>query len=240
MREKRLLVVCAALVLATWPVRGDEKAGGKSEAGRTVTFAEGQWDAKQWTPLRLPAQESARAFTQKPDCIGTTTFTEEERKTGLDNVLLMIDSGTTEGEFEVVFRIGEEKGTAPGIFLSPTCKDGVLDAAICVFVADYTMAAWKAETDPTTGKTKYAHLVRTATWQDPKVKHVLRCRYSKKAKSVALRLDQSDVLVLKFPEYEINPCIGIWGCHGTCDYYSITMREGGTLEWSGHPPEGKP
>jgi len=239
MKTRWLFALCV-MVVVTSIIRADEKPGtGKSKADRTITFAEGKWDREKWTPLRLPEQQSARAFTQKPDCIGTTTFAKEEKKKHLDNVLLMTDSGTTEGEFAVTFRIGEERGTAPGFFLSPTCKDGVLETAIVVFVADYTMAVWRAETDPDAGKTKYVHLVRTATWQDPAVKHVLRCRYSKKRKSVALRLDQRDVLVLRFPDYEINSRIGIWGCHGTCDYYSVTMAEGGTLEWSGRPPEEK-
>ena len=54
---------------------------------------------------------------------------------------------------------------------------------------------------------------------------------------MALRIDESDVVVLRFPDHEINSRIGIWGCHGPCDYYSVTMKPGGTLEWSGHAPE---
>ncbi|NOZ21904.1 MAG: hypothetical protein GXP25_12550 [Planctomycetes bacterium] len=203
---------------------------------RTITFAKGQWDASEWTPIRLIEHTSTATFTQKPDCIGTNSFTKEERKKRLDNVLLMIDSKTTEGEFEVTFRIGPEHGTAPGVFLSPVVKDGVLQTTICAFVADYTMAVWLAKADPEAGKTNYTHLVRTATWQNPSKKHVLRCRYSKKRKLVALQLDQGDVLVLRFPEYELNSRIGIWGCHGTSDFYRITIRKEGTLPWKGVAP----
>ncbi|MEW6360404.1 MAG: hypothetical protein AB1696_29005 [Planctomycetota bacterium] len=209
----------------------------KKAAERTITFAKGQWDASEWTPIRLVEHSTTATFAQKPDCIGTNSFTEEERKKHLDNVLLMVDSKTTEGEFEVEFRIGPEPGTAPGVFLSPVAKDGVVQTTICVFVADYTMAAWMAKADPEAGKTNYTPLVRTATWQDPSKKHVVRCRYSKKSKSVVLKLDDGDALILRFPEYELNPFIGVWGCHGTSDFYRITIREGGTLPWKGEAPK---
>lgn len=207
---------------------------------RTISFAEGQWDATQWTPLRLPMQEEMQTFTQRPNSLGTNSFTEEQRKQGLDNVLLMTDTGTDEGQFEVVFRIGPERGTAPGVFLSPTCTDDVLETGIAVFVADYTMAVWMVKTDPETHVTGYDHLVRLARWQDPTVEHVLRCRYSNARKMVALQVDDSDVVILRFPEFEINSKVGIWGCHGTCDFYNMTIREGGTLPWSGSPPEPAP
>lgn len=238
MKKRMLAALCVTAVLGMLSHLAAVGAeGGQPEEGRTVTFAEGHWDAERWTPLRLPSHESTATFIQKPDCIGTNSFTEEEKKKHLDNVLLMTDTGTTEGEFEVVFRIGEERGTAPGVFLSPTCTGDALETAIVVFVADYTMAVWRVETDPETRETSYVHLVRLARWQDPTVKHVFRCRYSKSRKSVALRIDESDVVVLRFPDHEINSRIGIWGCHGPCDYYSVTMKPGGTLEWSGHAPE---
>jgi hypothetical protein len=204
---------------------------------RTVTFAEGQWDASKWTPLRLPMQETVATFTQKPDCLGTEGFTEEQVKAHLDNVLLMTDTGMDEAQFEVVFRIGPEKGTAPGVFLSPTCAGDALETAIAVFVADYTMAVWRAYTDPDNGETSYAPLVRLNRWQDPALEHVLRCRYSKARKSVALQIDDSDVVMLQFPDYELNSKIGIWGCHGTCDYYRITITPDGTLPWQATAPD---
>jgi len=231
MASRTLLLLLVALVcLAAWPAIAQDEE-------RTISFAEGQWDAEQWTALRLPLHPEVQSFIQRPDCLGTNSFTPEQKQQHLDNVLLMTDTGTDEGEFEVVFRIGPEKGTAPGVFLSPTYTGDALETGIAVFVADYTMAIWMVKTDPETRETGYDHLVRLARWQDSSVEHVLRCRYSNARKMVALQVDDSDVVILRFPELEINSKVGIWGCHGTCDFYSMTIREDGTLPWSGTPPE---
>lgn len=232
MTKRVRLVLClisATLLVAQLAATGAE--------GRTISFAEGQWDAAAWTPLRLPLHPQVQTFIQRPESLGTNSFTQQQREQHLDNVLLMTDSGTDEGEFEVVFRIGPERGTAPGVFLSPACSGDALETAIAVFVADYTMAVWLVTTDPETRETQYDHLVRLARWQDPSVQHVLRCRYSNARKMVALQVDDSDVVILRLPEHEINSEIGIWGCHGTCDFYSLTIRPDGTLPWSGAPPE---
>ncbi len=232
MTKRVRLVLClisATLLVAQLAATGAEE--------RTISFAEGQWDAAAWTPLRLPLHPQVQTFIQRPESLGTNSFTQQQREQHLDNVLLMTDSGTDEGEFEVVFRIGPERGTAPGVFLSPACSGDALETAIAVFVADYTMAVWLVTTDPETRETQYDHLVRLARWQDPSVQHVLRCRYSNARKMVALQVDDSDVVILRLPEHEINSEIGIWGCHGTCDFYSLTIRPDGTLPWSGAPPE---
>jgi len=229
--KKRTLMMLAVMIAVVVAARV-----GADGAERTISFAEGQWDATQWTPLRLPLHPELRTFTQRPDCIGTNSFTAEEVKQHLDNVLLMADSGTAEGQFEVVFRIGPEKGTAPGIFLSPTWEGDALQTAIAVFVADYTMAVWRVYTDPETRETKYEHLVRVNRYREPGAQHVLRCRYSKARKSFALQVNDSDVIMLRLPEFEFNSMIGVWGCHGTCDFFSVTMTEGGTLPWSATPP----
>jgi len=171
---------------------------------------------------------------QKPDCLGTVGFTDEQKTAHQDNVLLMTDTGTTEGEIAVTFTIGPERGTAPGLFLSPKVKDGVVRSAVCMFVADYTIAIWYATTDPKTNKTKYKHLVRLARGFKTGKKHVLRCRFSKRRKSIAVQIDDSDVIVLR--DLEINSRVGIWGCHGTCDYYQAVIRSGGTLPWTGKKP----
>jgi len=224
------------LSAAAWAVAIPVVAMTATAQERTISFAEGQWDATEWTPLRLPMQETLATFTQKSDCLGTEGFSEEQVKAHLDNVLLMTDTGMDEAQFEVVFRIGPEKGTAPGIFLSPTCTGDALETAIAVFVADYTMAVWRVHTDPETKETGYVHLVRVNRWQDPALEHVLRCRYSKPRKSVALQIDDSDVVMLQFPDYELNSKMGIWGCHGTCDYDSLTIRPDGTLPWQATAP----
>lgn len=232
MTKRMLLVLCLAVgagISAHLALAQDEE--------RTVSFAEGAWDPAEWTPLRLPMQPEPLTFVQRPGSLGTTSFTPEQTRQGLDNVILMTDTGTDEGEFEVTFRIGPEKGTAPGMLLSPRLDGDVLETGIAVFVADYTMAVWLVSTNAETRVTEYEHLVRLARWQDPAVEHVLRCRWSKARRMVALQIDDSDVVILRFAAHEINSQIGIWGCHGTCDYYRLTMRPGGTLPWQGTPPE---
>ncbi|MFW5867749.1 MAG: hypothetical protein ACOCX2_08040 [Armatimonadota bacterium] len=204
---------------------------------RTICFAEGQWDADRWTPLKLPEHPELRQFIQRPESVGTTSFTPEEVKQHLDNVLLMTDTGLDEGQFEVQFGIGPEKGTAPGVFLSPTTDGDTLQTSIAVFVADYTMAVWRSTTNPETGKTDYEHLVRLARYQDPAERHTLRARWSRARRMMALQVDDSSVVILRLPEHEINSKVGIWGCHGTCDFYEMTITAEGTLPWSGTAPE---
>jgi len=227
-RRTPLLLLVAIACLALLPAL----AGAED---RTINFAEGQWDAAQWTPLKLPMQAEMMTFTQRPDCLGNDAFTQEQIKAGLDNILLMTDTGTDEGQFEVLFHIGPEKGTAPGVFLSPVLDGDALVGGIAVFIADYTMAVWNVTTDAE-GVTQYEHLVRLARWQDPEADHIVRCRYSNRRKMIALQVDDSDVLILRLPELEINSKVGIWGCHGTCDFYTMTIRDEGTLPWSGSPP----
>jgi hypothetical protein len=218
-----LLAVCLIAAMALPALAQD--------AERTVSFAEGQWDADDWTPLKLPLHPEVQTFIQRPDCVGVDDFTAEEKKQHLDNVLLMTDAGTTEGEFEVVFGIGE--GAAPGVFLSPTVEGDALTEGIAVFVADYTMAVWMVTTDPETQETEYEHLVRLARYQDPAEKHTLRARWSKARRTVALQVDDSSVVVLRFPDYDLNSKVGIWGCHARSDFYNMTILEGGTLPWKG-------
>ena len=238
MKNRSVVGVCVAAIVVGSCVAA-AGADAKAEGDRIITFGAGGWEPAKWTPLRLPAQETAVPLVQKDGCIGTGSFSKEDSKKGTDHALLMTDSNTTEGEIEVTFSIGKEHGAAPGVFLSPTCEDGVLETAIGIFVADYTMAVWKVDRDTESGKTKYVHLARFARWQEPEVKHVLRCRYSKKMRSMAMRIDDSDVLMLRFPKHQINSRIGIWGCHGTCNYYRITICKPGTLEWAGRRPEGQ-
>lgn len=226
MKTSRLLVVCAILAVAS----------GICAQEQTTSFAEGEWDAGRWTPLRLPLHETVATLTQKPDCLGTVGFTDEQKTAHQDNVLLMTDTGMDEGELEVTFRIGPEPGTAPGIFLSPTYTGDALETGVAVFVADYTMAVWLVSTDPDTRETKYEHLVRMNRWSDPAEMHTLRCRWSKRSSSVALQIDDSDVVMLRLPDHEINSQVGIWGCHGTCDYYNLATRADGTLPWKAEAP----
>lgn len=222
-----------ALVLTT--------AGVASTAAATsdVSFAKGQWEASRWTAIRLPHQKTLKEFVQRDASLGTTAFTAEEIKAELDNVLLMTDTGTAEGEFAVTFSLSADHGTAPGIFVSPTVKDGVLDTSLVVFVASYTMAVWTTQTDPVTNTTKYKHLVRVNRWTEPNQPHVLRCRYSRSRNSVVLRLDQGDPLLLRDVGITVNSLVGIWGCHGPCDFYSMAFSQKPVLEWSASDPKKK-
>ncbi len=226
-----LLLSILAVTVSVLPVIAQD------EGARTICFAQGEWDAAEWTPLRLPLHPEVQQFIQRPESVGTDTFTREEIKRHLDNVLMMTDSGLQEGQFEVEFGIGPEKGTAPGILLSPTTEGDTLQTGIAVFVADYTMAVWRVTTHPETRETEYEHLVRLARYQAPDQRHSLRARWSKRSRRVALQVDDSSVVVLRLPEHEINSKIGIWGCHGTCDFYEMTVRETGRLPWKGTASE---
>jgi len=208
-------------------------------ASPVVSFAEGKWDAAKWTPVRLPHHKEVKTFSQKPDCISVGPFSQEDKKGRLDNVLLMTDAGADEGQFEVAFTIGPERGTAPGFLISPTVRDGVVDKALSVFVATYTMAVWRAETDPEKGETKYTHLARLNRWTKPGDKHVFRCRYSKAKKSFVLQVDDSDPLMLRDVGVDVNSLVGVWGCHGTCNFYEFRMNPKPDLPWSATDPNEK-
>jgi len=211
------------------------------EASRTVSFAEGKWDPSQWQVVRMVNQQEARTFTQNADSLGMTMASYQKGDYGKerDNALLVTDTGTTEGQIEVTFRLGEgfNKTSSPGILLSPVIVDGVMERGIGVFVATYAMAVWLEDHDASKTRVTYAHLAHLSRWNDPEKKHVLRCRYSKKQKSIALQIDDSDVLVFQFVghpklgkvDLEVNSLIGIWGCHGVCEFYEMGITRGGSL-----------
>jgi hypothetical protein len=211
------------------------------DGDRTVDFHEGEWDRSAWTPIRLVEHDQTATFVQRPDSVGNDSFTAEQIAGKFDNILLMTDSGQTAGQIELTFTIGPEHGAAPALFLTPEVEDGVLRSALTVFVADYTMAIWWARADPQTGKTTYTHLVRMNRWSQPGEKHVLRCRvqpHGDRGVNVALQLDDSDVVVLYQRDMPraFNSRVGIWGCHGTCDFYQIHFLREGNLPWSAKPP----
>lgn len=194
---------------------------GTEEKGsmKSINFAKDKWDKSCWMALRLPHQARIPQFIQKENALGTTTFTPEQIKRKNDNVLMVTDTGVTEGQFEVEFTIGPECGTAPGFFIAPVVKDGVLQKAICIFVASYTIAVWLGETNPVTGEFEYKHLARLNRRNEPDEKHLFKCIYSKKRKSFVVQIDDSDQLMFRDIDCEINSKVGIWGCHGTCDFY---------------------
>jgi hypothetical protein len=66
---------------------------------------------------------------------------------------------------------------------------------------------------------------------------VLRCRFSKAQNAFLVRLDQGDTIMFKDVGVEVNSLIGIWGCHGPCDFYQIRLISKPELEWSASKPE---
>ena len=121
----------------------------------------------------------------------------------------------------------------------------MVESAIAVFVADYTMAVWH-QTTAADGKTVlYKHLVQLGRHTDPDKPHTLRCRVSKKESSVALKLDDADVIVLSFignkiygsVEHPVNTLIGLWGCHGECAFREMTIFPQPTLQFICRAPE---
>jgi hypothetical protein len=56
---------------------------------------------------------------------------------------------------------------------------------------------------------------------------------------VVLRLDQGDPLLLRDVGITLNSLIGIWGCHGPCDFYSVAFPQQPVLEWSASDPKKK-
>ena len=79
-------------------------------------------------------------------------------------------------------------------------------------------------------------MARLNCWHEPNQKHVLRCRFSKAQNAFLVRLDRGDTIMLKDVGVEVNSLIGIWGCHGPCDFYQIRMIPKPELEWSATKP----
>lgn len=224
-RALGVLLLCALIPSAIY---ADEET--------IIRFTPGDWNTNEWTAIRLPNQEHPISFAQKPDSIGTTTntFTKTDYSKERDNALLLCDTGTTEGEIEVTFRFGPgfQGHSTPGICLSPKVEDGVLRSGIAVFVSTSAVAVWYERAEG--NRMRYAHLGQLARWTDPSRKHTLICRFSKVEKAIAIRLDDSDVLVFRFVgdprlsyiNHEIDSTVALWGCHGACDFYEIRVRAG--------------
>ena len=210
-------------------------------AERTISFAKGKWNPQDFRPVRMANQETPREFTQSADFIGVTkeSFRKDDYDKERDNAVILTDTGTTEGEIEVAFRLGKGFNgySAPGILISPVVKDDVVEKAIAVFVGDYAVAVWPVESDREKKLVTYAHLAQLARRTDPERRHVLRCRWSKEQKSVAIQVDDSDVMAFQFignktlskVDMELNSQVCLVGCHGVCEFYEMKIRNGGTL-----------
>jgi hypothetical protein len=207
-----------------------------ASAGQTMRFSPGGWNPKVWMAIRMPNQGQAVPFQQKAQSIGTTmeSFSKEDYGKERDNALLLYDTKLDDLELELTFAIGEgfRAHSSPGVCLAPRVENGVLQGGISVFVATYGLVVWDQHVEG--GEMKYVHLGQLARWSDPAQKHTLTCRVSKKAKSVAIRLDDSDVLAfqfvgnprLSFIKHELNSKVALWGCHGACDFYELKVRTG--------------
>jgi len=244
-----LVSLLGIIALSGTSLIADEGKPAKEAGERIIKFEKGGWDAAKWTPLRMANQAQAKTFVQMDGGIGTNmqTFNRDDYKAETDNAIMLYDLGTTEAEIAVTFNLGKGFGgySCPGLCISPQVKDGMAQSSIAVFVADYTMAIWYHTTD-TDGKTvRYRHLMQLSRWTDPRKPHTLRCRISKKEASVALKLDDADVVVLSFVgnktygsvDQPVNSLIGVWGCHGECTFHAMTIFAEPTLQFVRRTPE---
>lgn len=213
------MIVCVVTALQT-----ELRAQTAAPTEQAISFARDAWNSAAWTPIRLPHQKTPVTFTQKADCLATGAFSPEERKAKTDNALLITDTGLTEGTFEATFTIGSKKGTAPGFAIAPICEDGMLVSAVAVFVASYTIAIWKADIDRETGETTYQHLARLNRTFPTETPLTFRCRYSAKRRAVWIKAGDSDEIHLRDIDHTFNSKIGIWGCHGPCEYYDLKVK----------------
>lgn len=223
----RLMHVAALTAMLTLTAAAHE--------GHDSTFAPDQWHPQDWTAVRLIDQQDPPTFRQEDDAIAVGPFTAEQKKAYDDNALLMTDTGLADGQIDVTFSAGQSG--APGIFLAPVIEDGVITGGIGVFVARYTMAVWRITVDKENGKTNYEHLARLSDWTEPGEKHVLRCRWSKAGKTIALQVDDRSVLVFRNLPDALDGRVGIWGCHDVSRFYEMKVTTRPTLPWNASAPE---
>jgi len=152
---------------------------------------------------------------------------------------MLYDLSSTEAEIAVTFTLGKGFGgySCPGLCISPQVKDGMVESSIAVFSANYTICVWYHTTDKDGKTVLYKHLVQLGRGFDPAKPHVMRCRISKKEGSVAIKLDDADIIVICFIgnktygsiDQPLNSLIGLWGCHGDCAFQKMTISQQPTL-----------
>ena len=241
--------------LLTWVIAGSVVVNAKEPTTRkaptVIRFDAGKWDRSQWTQRRMANQAQVKSFVQLKGAIGTTleTFNRKDYNSETDNSILLYDLGSTEAEIATTVTMGEGFGghSCPGLCISPQVKDGEVVSSIAVFLADYTVAVWHQTTDADGKTVRYKHLVQLGRGFDPGKRHTLRCRISRKEGSVAIKVDDSDVVVLQFVGNKtygsigepINSQIGLWGCHGHCEFHDFTIFSEPTLPFVVRTPGGK-
>jgi hypothetical protein len=252
-RLLRRMSVCAGLLLLIRPVSAGPAASPAatnepSGGGRVISFAEGKWDRGEWTVLRQPNQKEPRSFAQNRDSIGMAMagYKPDDYGNETDNAILAIDTGMTEGQVEITLKAGEgfNKSSTPGIVICPQIVNGVMEKGIDVFIAPYGFAGWMYTPGDAARPLRYTFVGQLGRTLAPDQTHVLRCRYSKKRKALALQVDESDIFVVKFVGHptlgvfplEMNSTFGIWGCHGVCQFYQMKILPEGTLpfDWPGN------
>lgn len=211
----RVCTIAALMVLSNNVVAGSVTS--------VTHFAEGAWKQDDWSSVRLVEQRVARTFIQRDTSIGNNSFSEEDIQNGVDNILLVTDTKKAAATAELVFSIGEEAGAAPGFILAPHIENGVLINGIAIFVASKRMVVWNISADTTAKETNYDFLAQLNHLSDPGAKHTLKCNYAKNG-NVTITLDQSDSLSFRFRDHRMNSLVGIWGCHGSCDFYEMNIR----------------
>ena len=247
MNKRGLKILLCVVGLLALQGAGPEPGGGV----KTTDFAKGKWDASAWVSVRQANQTKPRVFEQTEEGLRVTkeSFEPLDYKHESDNAILVTDTGLDEAQVEVTFKggAGFNKTSSPGIVISPVVSEGVMTQGIGVFVAQYGAVAWSYTpgTEARPVSIKFAGQVNHSF--DPAAKHVIKCRFSKARKSVALQVDDSDVMVLKFigqPTYgtiqqELNSKVGIWGCHGECEFYGMKVIPKGTLAFDWPEKESK-
>lgn len=237
-RTPTMFVLLTAAVSVLGACRSSADAG-----GTVIRFASGQWDPAQWTAVRQPNQDRSRTFTQFEHSIGVAreSFEPGDYSAERDNAILVFDTGLDEAQVEVTLQAGPgfNRSSTPGIVVAPHVVDGVMEQGIGVFVAPYGFVAWSYAPGDTRRPVRVQFAGQLNAAFDLDRKHVLRCRFSKSRRAVALQVDDSDVLVLKFIghptlgtiDLELNSKVGLWGCHGDCRFFEFKVLECPTLSF---------
>lgn len=214
---KMFLCICAMLLTAT-----------TFASDLTIDFAKGKWDKSKWTAIKVLPQKQPLDFQQENNCI-SVDVTEEQVKAKIDNAVMVTDTGNASGQFDVTFSIDGKRGTAPGILISPQIKNGVLEKAIAIFIAEYAVVIWMAEKNKAGDGMNYTQLARFVRYQAPQKKHTIYVSYQQRLNNLAIKIDDSSIIGLRTPGLKINSLVGIWGCHGKCSYYKAVISKKATL-----------